>query len=488
MSAHASAQRTGATLIEVLAVVTIIGISLSMVVSFTGRSARRSMQVRIEAEQLASVLRQTQTMAMDRKATFGVAFNIANARGSSGRVLNNRDGGHWYRVIGPSRSNGQQERISSGYGGYSSVFRFNRDFNRDTQRDLRSYDAPLGATLDEIANDWVGPKQVLPKGAVRFLALADQDNGSHRFPSWTFGATYPRPWFGSWEAATHRLRAWGGYDTDSAFLEFSQPAETWSTDLWRRQGHDGTINYSGFYYEGQDGRISGCVNPRDRSVYEDINGDAMIDLTDRKTRLLQRSGEPRPLVNADWLDAVVLFFPDGTAKYDDWFHLRHEYERYSRRTDLLFNEDGKHNLTDLAMGDMCNAINSLELPATPPNDRYEVSHFTERTGYWYVTLAPDVGNDNDTFATAHAAMETMMPMWRVGISRLGEVKLVEVKRVPPAGASLDRIHADTWWQTPGVGNAGYWNNLLTTPAGPAMPVEDFLTPEMLEHREWWLSP
>ena len=30
-----------------------------------------------------------------------MVFNIANATGSSGRILNNRNGGHWYRVIGP---------------------------------------------------------------------------------------------------------------------------------------------------------------------------------------------------------------------------------------------------------------------------------------------------------------------------------------------------------------------------------------------------
>ena len=41
--------------------------------------------------------------AMVEQAPFAIAINIQNAPGSSGRVINNRSGGHWYRMVGPAR-------------------------------------------------------------------------------------------------------------------------------------------------------------------------------------------------------------------------------------------------------------------------------------------------------------------------------------------------------------------------------------------------
>jgi prepilin-type N-terminal cleavage/methylation domain-containing protein len=506
-----SLRHGGFTLLEVMVVITVIAIAGSMIFSYNGRRDRRSLQVRAAADQLAAVLRQTRAMAMDQKAIFGVAFNIANAPGSSGRVLNNRSGGHWYRVIGPSQHNSQQDRTGNGGGGggYAGVYRFNRDW---CSVGREKGDTAVGSPLGEIAYDWIGAKQVLPKASVRFLALADQDNGNHRFPSWRFGPTYPRPWFGEWDPATKRLYAWGGYDPDPQFLDFAQTAEPWSGTCHLRQGKDGIYNFSGFYYEGCAGRITGCTNPADRFVYADTNGNGHVDLgdpaaappvpPDQRTYLLEQGGEPRPLVDANWLDAVIVFFPDGSARYEDWFRLRHEYERYSRSPSsmTLFNDvpsrsaSDPRNINFVGMGDRCNAINTgrggskEEIGITPYNNRYEASHYVDRTGFWYITLAADALDDTVTFSSAQAALATLRPMWRVGVSRLGEVKTIEVKRNQRAGTELDTAHCDEWWQKPGIGYAGFYNNLMSEGAVPEMPVEDFVTPEMLEHRRWWLRP
>jgi hypothetical protein len=153
----------------------------------------------------------------------------------------------------------------------------------------------------------------------------------------------------------------------------------------------------------------------------------------------------------------------------------------------VFNDTYSHNLDDLAPADRCNQINNWDL-WNPYNVRYEASHYIDRTGCWYITLAPDASDDRDTFPTAQAALASLSPMWRVGVNRLGEVKVVEVKRYPKPGVTLDDTHQDAWWQSGSIGAGEYYNNLLTTADGPAMPVEDFVTPEMLEHRQWWIKP
>jgi hypothetical protein len=79
-------------------------------------------------------------------------------------------------------------------------------------------------------------------------------------------------------------------------------------------------------------------------------------------------------------------------------------------------------------------------------------------------------------------------MWRVGVNRLGEVKVVEVKRYPKPGVELDDEHKDGWWESGSIGAGDYWNNLLQTADGPAMPVEDCVTPQMLQHRQFWYKP
>jgi type II secretory pathway pseudopilin PulG len=484
------------TMVEILMVIVIIVLACSMLMSYNGRGDRRGLQVRAQAEQLASVMRKTRALAMDQKATFGVAFNIANAPGSSGRILNNRSGGHYYRICGPDQHNGQMDWSGSG-NGYSSPYLI----LRDVYGNLNTHDWAMSWSLGETAYDWASPKYVLPQGEVRFLALTDEDNGNLVDCNWTFGPTYPRPWFGAWDANTHQLNAWGGYDP--TLLDFQKPQNVSGDpdEYQARTGAGGTISYTGFYYEGADGHLSGCLNPKDRYLYNDTNGTNGIDLggvdgsgnpipPDKKTFQLFKGGAVRPLVNADWLDCVIMFRPDGTAYFLDWLYLRHEFAKYSRARGqpswYLFNDTFAHNLFDLAPADMCNMINVDDINREPYNNRYEASNFTARTGYYYITLAPDATDDRYLFTTAQQALNTLMPMYRVGVSTLGEVRVTEVHPVMPGNVSLDTTHADSWWDSGALGGT-YFNNLLTTANGPAMPVEDFLTAPMLQHRQFWLA-
>jgi prepilin-type N-terminal cleavage/methylation domain-containing protein len=491
-----SGREDGFTLVELLLVIAIIVLAMSMVFIYAGRKDRRSLQVRLEAEQLAQTLRQARGLAMDEKAVIGVAFNISNAPGSKGTVLNNRAGGHWYRIMGPVRSNGSQDYTGGAGGGYYGYYRFERLNTFWWVVDPHNGDAAVNGVLGEWANDWIGPKIVLPKNSVRFIALADQDNGSHASPNWDFAPTYPRPWFGEWDPNNHRLYAWGGYDQEARFTDFPQNPEWFGQIKHDRTNRNGALyNITGFYYEGWDGAITGCVQPTDRLVYVDTNGNGYADLNDTRTWPLWKAGDPRPLVNGDWLDALILFYPDGHAQYENWMRLRHEYGKWSREN-WMFDDSYHHNLQELAMGDMCNGINmatywwwSGEHDWSPPNDRYEVAHYVDRTGFWYITLGPDVDTDKDTFDSPQQALATMMPMMRVGVSPLGEVKLVEVKRRMKPGVTLDGPRGDAWWQTCShTGPESYYNNLLWATTGTAMPVEDFVTPEMLANRQWWMRP
>jgi hypothetical protein len=485
------------SLVEVLVVLAVIVTATSMIFAYNKRSDQRRLQVRFDAEQLASVLRRTRAMAMENKSVYGVAFNITNARGSSGRVLNNRDGGHYYRIIGPSQNNGQQDFQGTG-SGYNVPYRA----NRDRIWAWWQHDFPWSWVVGEWSVDWVGPKVPLTRGQVRFLALADQDNGNMRDYRWSFGKTYPRPWFGEWDPATKRMYAWGGYDPE--ILDFDQRSDTGDPPYWQAHtGQAGPVSFTGFYYEGADGRITGSANPADRFLLDDNNGVSYIDLgdptatppvpPDQKTYPVYKKGETRPLVNADWLDAVILFYPDGSACYDDWFRLRHHYAKNSRDVPPttvwwghLFNDTYSHNLTDLAPVDRCNEINTGDL-WNPYNICYEASHYVDRTGYWYITLAPDSADDRVSFPTAQQALGSISPMWRVGVNRLGEVKVVEVKRYLQPGVVLDDQHADAWWESGQIGTGEFYNNLLQTSDGAAMPVEDRVTPEMLAHRMWWIK-
>lgn len=475
--------RRGFSLVELLIVLAIILIAMSMVVA-VGRRDRRGIQVRAAAEELAGVLRQTRANAMERKSIYGVVFNLANARGSSGRILNNREGGHWYRVLGPQRANEWTH-------GYSVPPRFNRDWAPGGSVDPNAgRDFPVASALSSIQDSWAGERRTLPRGEVRFLALADQDNGASSAPGMFFGPTYPRPWCGWWDAGSGRLYGWGGYDPE--IKAFAQNQEWWRWNWVPRTNAAGQpLSFTGFFYEGNEGTITGCTNAVDRLVVADSDGDGFATPADTRSFPLLKQGEARPLVNGDWMDAVIWFLPDGSARYEDWFPMRHQYSRWWGWNDAQWRRtNGRNNLHELAMGDMTNDINDWSAGHVPPNCRGEVAHYVDRTGSWFLTLAPDVSPEHDdaTFPTAQAAVASMMPMYRVGVSRLGAVRVVEVRRRAPAGTIFDSVARDGWWENRSCGLQGYWNNLLNAPDGtPRRPVEDFVTADMLAHRQWWME-
>ncbi len=322
-----SRKRDCFTLIELLMVVVIIMLALSMLMSYNGKRDQRSLFVHAEAEQLASVLRKTRGMAMDQKSTFGVAFNITNAPGSSGKILNNRAGGHYYRIIGPEQHNGpaglEREPAMATAVPYP-------DHSGCLREPSNQHDWPMNWSLGETAYDWVSPPYVLPKNQVRFLALTDEDNGNLIDCNWGFWTdlSAPRLVRGSGTRSNGYLNAWGGYDP--TILDFDK-LQNLSGDPYEwqaRSGASGTISYTGFYYEGNDGHLTGCLNTQDRYIYQDTGGMSGIDgtlnasgttvINDAKTFLLFKGGQPRPLINADWLDCVIMFRPDGSAYFLDW--------------------------------------------------------------------------------------------------------------------------------------------------------------------------
>ena len=481
--------RKSFTLIELIVVLGIIVLILGMIDSMLGLQTIKGSQVKAAAEQLSSVLRKARQMAMDHKGFYGVSFNIQNAPGSTGAVLNNRSGGHWYRIIGPHDTD-IQGGWSSG-GGYSLPYFFSRSISGSATGDTE-----LSGWLSAIQRDFIGEKYVLPQGQARFIALTDEDNGNNWTPYSRFGPTYPRPWFGDfikepWDS-NPRFYAWGGYDSGSNFLD-----NFGSNIYWRALRP--SVNYTGFYYQGDDSTIVGCVNPNDRYIVN--NPGSTIAITDPKgatsqpgeTFALFTQGQGRPLINGNWLDCVILFNPDGTASMTDWMSMRHQYGNSGedQNSGAYWNDTQNKNLTQLGPGDMCN----YESPwcsyyaAVPYNNRFEASNYSNVTGTYYITIGGDAPNDTVQFPTAQAALDSMLPLYRVSVSKLGEVKVVKVQTKQPANVTLDPKWKSSVWTTGDLGFNGYYNNLALSAAGEQlMPAEDFVTPTMMTNQQWWIDP
>lgn len=480
------------SLVEVLVVIAIFVLLLGLITSFEGRRTIRGDQVKASVDELVTVLRECRQLAMEHKAIYGVTFNIANAPGSTGQVLNNRGGGHWYRIVGPNDP-----------GAWGGVYHapmpfFNDEYSWDNCGNWQD-----GSGMHEfwwwltvIQSEYLGPKHVLPKGAVRFVALTDEDNGN----AWgldsgasaadpTFPATYPRPWFGAFLQGPHdaspRLYAWGGYEQDSAFRDQTP------TDQWRqaRTASDGSyVNYTGFYYQGDDAPIVGCTNPTSRSSISDP--DAMTHGPNgSQTYYVLRQGEVRPLINGDWLDCFVVFNPDGTAKMADWLSTRHQFGQYCFNGWCYWNDlNGNHRMPQFAVGDMCNCYNS-GYPNIPYNNRFEASNYDQVTGAYYITLGPDLPDDTVSYPDAQSALQAMMPLYRVSIAHTGEIKSFKVSNTVPAGVTLDSRWTTSMYATPALGFNGYYNNLaLGTNGQSLVPATDFVTADMLAQQQWWIDP
>lgn len=481
----------GFSLVELMVVVgllvTLMGLAMAM-----SSGEKKDSVVSGSAQELAATLRKARSLALERKGIYAVSFNIANPVGSSGKVLSNAKGGHWYRIIGPDEFNASMANNGS------PTIPLTARLMEGATWPGADRDKAVPPILASIAHSWVDDRHVLPAGKVRFLALTDQDNGSYMDDKDTFPATYPRPWFGWFDTTSKRLYPWGGYDTN--LLMVNQTGVTDNDNKTRAFGGK-TISHSGFFFEGDDGGVIGSANPSDRWIYTDNSttkdgwywhdnptNAALQDqpggsspATAANGWLLLKAGDARPLINGDWLDFTLLFYPDGTVKQGPFLGLRAEFG--AGVTTLFTVQSGL--LKQLGPGDMCN-----QTGRNYRSNREEATSYEDRTGTWWITLAPDT-TDNDQFASAADAMRSLMPAYRVGINRLGDVRVVKITN-NSAGAVFETKITGGSWNNKATTDLWLSHKLLVDRSGGkpvplGMPVETFLTPEMLANRSWWLK-
>jgi prepilin-type N-terminal cleavage/methylation domain-containing protein len=455
----------GFTLVELLMVVLIIGVVSGMVV-FMPRGDQRRANVEAAANELAETMRLAHNLALDHRAIYALVFNITNAPGTSGLVLNNWSGGHWYQILGPDDS-----PITLSLTGWTM------NNNGEPMCPYPFFIPQLGENLSSflagVKSSWVGDRHILPARKVRFLALTDEDNGGctlNNNPG--FVNTYPRFWFGWYDNTTNRLRPWGGYDTQVP-------------------GKNGTHS-SGFFYEGFDGPITGCINP---VTYATTDATPGSQLTPGGPVQLLTAGKSRPLVNGDWMDYAILFLPDGTIRQYhfcaprlvSWTN-RWWDPAASGNGDLYPWSVGQQN----PPGDNGQWYNS----ANASNDNVPFSadpatSFFDRTGYFFITLAPDVDQDSDSFGNVDQAYASIMPAYRVGVSAIGNVEVFPVHTTLLPGTQLDATFSSTAdWTNPTTTSSYYQNNELTNADGSprGTPIYDRLTTTMMQTPQCWSIP
>ncbi|MBN8524499.1 MAG: prepilin-type N-terminal cleavage/methylation domain-containing protein [Planctomycetes bacterium] len=504
------------TLVELLVVLGIVVLLMGLILRST-RGDQREAAVRGAAMELAATMRRVHQRAIATHQTYGIAFNIQNEPGSSGAILNNRSGGHWYRIIGPAK------RTKHGRIANSSLL---HDFIPWAWAIAHEQQRVVGQFLDfvdDVELSWISDPIVLPPGKVRFLALGDTEEGSRwraalPDPGWQgpYPPTYPRPWFGYFDPAARKLWAWGGYDPD--------------------------IPCSGFYYQGLNADVPGydtaaaappivgCRNPTTRTIDQDWdpprggtwpswdiadrdrNGDG--DTADRYEQEvavpLWKAGEPRPLVNAAWLDAVIIFMPNGSVRFGEWNRARRAYR--PGMPDPATGPRGSDALMWGGIADRAKVGHGWSPPDPAPYrpmttfdqwwgayDMGEVGHFDTPTGAWRITLAPDVADDRSEFPDAAIALATMLPAWRIAINTYGFTTADRVAHRPGYLASLpagDAVwpSAPTDWQDMDRINQscrmGYWHEPASgyydAPLVPkGHPITTVIDPAMLTRRVWW---
>lgn len=492
--------RVGFSLIEILVVLLVIAIIAGIAFSLPRKELREA-HVKAAAEALAATIRETRTRAMQSRAVYAIVFHIENAPGSSGRVLNNRSGGHWYRVLGPRAGHHRANQQLA----YAPIFDRSLLFSGTGslgQANHNEPENPLRPFLETVAQSWAGPVQQLPPGKVRFLALTDEDRGHYRAPGDIFPPTYPRPWFGHFDVADGRLYPWGGYDPDLPMVEgHALPGQGPSTRDRPRTKNGRTISHTGFYYEGYDGPIVDSVHPSDRFVLDDTNGDGKIsftgttavkdDLTAAARYRLWQAGDPRPVFDGSWGDFCLIFRPDGQVD-TEWMPLRRGYNRsfwngacYDPTSGSNSIEDvdqtlppDKYYLRDLGPADRISRVVDPHLPG---------SH-VKRTGFYWLTIAPDVRDDTDVFVDAETAIRSLTPIYRVGVSPFGAVRIIRVRTTPSGSTDLDTALIGDDWNDRTRTDLHYQHGTLTNADGTlrgAGPVFDRVLPEMLRERMWW---
>jgi prepilin-type N-terminal cleavage/methylation domain-containing protein len=539
--------RRAFTLIEMLVVLAIIMIVAGMVITvLPAKKAGKAAEVHAAADQLASTLKRARSLAMASGAMHAVVFNIANSAGSHGRVLDNWQGGHWYRILGPMQADGgygvSGTVIPSPFGGNNTAY--------NSQLPARNFPG----FLESVKRSWVGDPIRLPAKRVRFLALSDLDLGNRMVMRWTkepgngikdrtgvanriFADTWPRPWFGvlrQVSASDWRWYAWGGLDTDPA-TKATYPggkAAGFYTNsdglisngvLTAAVSRDFWMDFNGDN-DASDSNVTGWQIDRDRDGANDASPN------ESGTYVIQKSGEVRPLVNAEWVDAAICFLPDGSTVFQEWNRARHHYANDNQggwHTDQSFasNRSGVRELSVLGSGGS-NEPNSGSLGGSFVNRplwatnyhqlNEEVQHFTAATGGWFLTLGPDAqpGADSrpsDRFATSREALESVLPAYRVFVGRGGVVQTIAVRRtlptIMPDGTQLTYDPAANLWP----GAASFWTTqadvarwcrfgLKTTAVGDAdsiahdrypldpraWPVTDTLTIDMWTGQRWWV--
>ena len=468
----------GFSLIEMLVVIAILGILAGMMTYNFAKPEVRRQSVRLAAEELAATFRKARVLAMERKSVHAVVFHIQNKPGSSGIVLNNRSGGHWYRIMGPASSDvGDRTQTLDDLSPIS----------------LLGYGMKPHNVLEvaELHNrTWIEDPHILAPGKVRFLALSDMDfgdsggyNGWWRTPA--SSTSYPRPWFGWYDATAKRLYPWGGYDS--------------------------AISGSGFYYWGTsktDGAITtatadpapiNSMNPVDR-VLDHWSVGQPNNWFDNQTTpkypgldRLYTANTPRAVINAEWRDASIVFLSTGEVRWGNWMPARHSGGMVDGQIPLT--------LTPAKRGvyDRCNGNGKWSYAGgINQHIETETGNFDRDSGGWFITLAPDSIDDKDRFASAREALASISPMYRVFISQLGEVKVIAVSQKPDFQGTTAFPPNASWWQsaanlqnffpadrhTDGTLKDG---NGFVIGVVQGKPITTFVTPQMLSERQVWMK-
>jgi hypothetical protein len=211
----------------------------------------------------------------------------------------------------------------------------------------------------------------------------------------------------------------------------------------------------------------------------------------------------------------------------DWFRLRqggaghfvdkwHDGAQTDSTTIPSFPREIDGLIRDIGLGDRCNGFGYVP-NLTDPQFHYvneahpmqrEATDFTSRHGYFWTTLAPDVLTDDSQFSSAEAAIKSMTPMYRVGVSVDGEVTVIRVRTTPEGPSVYDRgnstldatITGSDWdlpskiWGGPfryvpgGICDGpNYYGHMLREADGSprGFPVVGSLWPDMLRNRVWW---
>ena len=266
-------------------------------------------------------------------------------------------------------------------------------------------------------------------------------------------------------------------------------------------------------------------NPVDRAYDVDWNADGDFADTDalrgpeRGYRVF-RKDEPRPLVSGEWQDFLICFAPDGAVSVPPFKTNR---KRFSRQQQAFVSDPRLNH---------CNGVIDTTKPWFGGNgmdpgkweDNYgynrdavwmteasEVAHFDRHTGAYRISFAPDSSDDRDAFADAREALASMWPLWRVEISKQGDVRTYQVRRAGDdwfAGRTVFPASPSVWLQTSGadrqtIGKRCKWGWLQhektrsgatwdffhrepdAVPVGT--PITDVITPRMLTDKVWWLE-